>query len=82
VHDPFEQLPFVRRILRRLTTLEVHMATEDEKIAEISTGLDAVAAEITDLQGKILAGDTAAAEKLTPIVERITGMAPTPPAGP
>jgi len=74
----FLQTVNIRALAKRITKLEENMARLDDVIAQINDATNAIAAELDDLRSQLATGDSAAADKLQPIADRLRAMAADP----
>jgi hypothetical protein len=63
---------------QRIYRLEKYMARLDDVINDLNTATNDIAAELDALRGDMANLDSATADRLTPLVERLRGLAADP----
>jgi uncharacterized coiled-coil protein SlyX len=69
----------------RMSRMEYQMSRVDDVLVELNDATNQIAAELDTLRGDVANVDTVTADKLTPLVDRLRGLAadpnnPVPPA--
>lgn len=63
---------------RRLRQMEVRMTQMDDAVAQLNQATDEIASDLERLRGEVAGGDTAAAERLGPIIDRLRSLGADP----
>jgi uncharacterized coiled-coil protein SlyX len=66
------------RIEQRLNRLEIQVTATDDAVTQLNDATNDIATELDELRGQVAGLDQATADKLTPIVERLRGLAADP----
>lgn len=63
---------------RRLHRMEARMGKMEDAVQQLNEATDEIAADLERLRGDVANGDTSAAEKLTPLIERLRSLGQDP----
>ena len=66
------------RVIARVHKLEHHMSQVDDAVAELNAATNDVADDLERLRTEVTGLDSATADKLTPLVERLRALAADP----